>query len=503
MLKSVLNYLERSEDRFPDKEAVIDERGSDTYRGLTEQARRVGTFLAERGLKENGVVAVLIGKNRAALKAFWGAVYAGGIYAPLDCHAPAARLKLILEVLQPSFLLTDAENREKAMELADSGKVIGLEEALETAADRPLLERIQKRRIDLDPAYIICTSGSTGIPKGVVISHRAVIDFTEEASEAMDFSEKEIFANQAPFYFDASVPDLYCSVRNGAALHIIPEKWYSFPIKVLEYIRAHEVNAIFWVPSALIVTANLRALGEVDVSCLKKVMFCGEVMPTKQYNIWKKYLPGARYVNYYGPSETTYASTYYIIDRVFSNDEALPIGRAAENTGVLILDEEDRPCGIGQVGELCIRGSGVALGYYNNPEKTKEVFVQNPLTPCYQDIMYRTGDLVRENESGEIEYVGRKDFQIKHMGYRIELGEIEAAAMGGKGVKRCCCLYNERKQKILLLYAGQIGQEELKEVLKARVPEYMVPGAIVRLEEIPMNANGKIDRKLLGEQYGK
>ena len=145
----------------------------------------------------------------------------------------------------------------------------------------------------------------------------------------------------------------------------------------------------------------------------------------------------------------------------------------------------------------------MALGYYNNPEKTKEVFVQNPLTPCYQDIMYRTGDLVRENESGEIEYVGRKDFQIKHMGYRIELGEIEAAAMGGKGVKRCCCLYNERKQKILLLYAGQIGQEELKEVLKARVPEYMVPGAIVRLEEIPMNANGKIDRKLLGEQYGK
>lgn len=502
MLKSVLDYLEQSEAAYPDKVAVVDTKGSDTYAELADKARRVGTFLSGKGLGLNDVAVVLLGKERSALSAFWGAAYAGAVYAPMDCHAPVERLKLIMEVLRPACVLTDEENREKALELVPSGKVFLLEEAYVVEPDRERLSEIQKQRIDTDPVYIICTSGSTGVPKGVVISHRAVIDFTEEASEAMEFSEKEAFANQAPFYFDASVPDLYCTIRNGATLHIIPEKWFSFPIKVLEYIRENGVNAIFWVPSALIVTANLRALREVDVTCLKKIMFCGEVMPVKQYNMWKKYVPDAKYVNYYGPSETTYASTYYVIDRDFQDEEALPIGRAAANTGVLILNEENKSCAPGETGELCIRGSGVSLGYYNNPEKTNEVFVQNPLSPFYRDIMYRTGDLVKVNDRGEIEYVGRKDFQIKHMGYRIELGEIEAAAMSVEGMERVCCIYHQKKQMIVMLYQGKTDVENVKARLRDKLPEYMLPGSIVELDEMSMNANGKIDRKLLKEKYG-
>lgn len=497
MLKSVLDYLEQSENNFPDKLAVVDEKGSDTYAGLADKARRVGTFLSEKGVRCNDVVVVLLEKERAALPAFWGANYAGAVYAPMDCHAPVGRLQLIMEVLQPACILTDEENYDKALELTSADNVYLLEEAFRKTPDGNRLAAIQGQRIDTDPVYIICTSGSTGVPKGVVISHRAVIDFTEEASESMEFSREEVFANQAPFYFDASVPDLYCTIRNGATLHIIPEKWFSFPIRVLEYIRDNGVNAIFWVPSALIVTANLRALGEVDVTCLKKIMFCGEVMPVKQYNMWKKYVPDAKYVNYYGPSETTYASTYYVIDREFENEEALPIGRAALNTGVLILSENDRPCEPGETGELCIRGSGVALGYYNNPEKTKEVFVQNPLASFYRDIMYRTGDLVKENARGEIEYVGRKDFQIKHMGYRIELGEIEAAAVNASGVSRAGCIY--RDNRIVLFYEGKAQEAELQQALQERLPDYMLPQEYILLQQLPLNANGKIDRIYLKE----
>lgn len=504
MYTSVLQYLENSARDYESKAALIDGELQVSYGQLQTQARSIGTFLAGKIGSDRKPVIVLMEKCAQAVITFWGILTGGNIYVPLDAHAPVDRINLIVDFIEPAMVIVDEPYREKAAQLHISQeKIFFYEELPKTRIDDILLAGIARNIIDTDPAYIICTSGSTGVPKGVVISHRAIIDFTEEASMVMEFSEREIFANQAPFYFDASVPDLYCTVRNGATLHIIPHSMYSFPIRLLEYLRDHQVNAIYWVPSALIVVANLRALGEVDISCLKKVMFCGEVMPTKQLNMWRKHLPDAKYVNYYGPSETTYASTYYVIDREFGKDEALPIGKPAINTGVLILNDENKQAKQGEIGELCIKGSGVALGYYNNPEKTAEAFVQNPLNTKYREIIYRTGDLVRENERGELEYVCRKDFQIKHMGYRIELGEIEHAAMGMEGMKRACCVYNQRKQTIVLIYEGDAEAAQVKEQIRSKVPEYMVPTVLHQVETMPMNANGKIDRVNLKETYGK
>lgn len=504
MITSVLNYLDRAALEYRDKVALIEKDKSITYGQMSVTAKKIATNLINIVGDKQKPVVVLMDKSLEAVVSFWGILYSGNIYVPMDAFAPMERINKIIDFIQPSAVIMDADFEEKSEGLhVEKELLYRYEELVNGEADANKILEIQRDIIDTDPAYIICTSGSTGIPKGVVIPHRAIIDFTEEASEVMEFSDKEIFANQAPFYFDASVPDLYCTVRNGATLHILSQSMFRFPIQLLEYIKEHQINAIYWVPSALILVANLRALPEVDVTCLKKIMFCGEVMPVKQLNTWRKYVPDAKYVNYYGPSETTYASTYYVIDREFANDEALPIGKPAINTGVLILNDKDEIAGVGEIGELCIRGSGVALGYYNNPDKTAEVFVQNPTNCKYRDIIYRTGDLVKQNDCGEIEYVCRKDFQIKHQGYRIELGEIEYGAMNVKGMRRVCCLYHDKRKQIVLVYEGDAESSEVKEVLKTKVPEYMVPEIIHQLDAMPMNANGKIDRVLLKEKYGK
>lgn len=299
-----------------------------------------------------------------------------------------------------------------------------------------------------------------------------------------------------------SVLDVFSTIRNGATFHIIPKKYFSFPIKLLEYVRDREVNTIYWVPSALSIVANWKALDYVELPKLKKVLFAGEVMPTKQLNMWIKKRPDIFYANLYGPTETTDICTYYVVDRKFKDDETLPIGKHCNNCDVMILTEDNRLAEVGEEGELCARGSFLAMGYYNNPEKTKEVFVQNPLNTAYPEIIYKTGDLVKLNEKGEIIYISRKDYQIKHMGYRIELGEIEAAAGSIEKIKTCVCIYNESEDKIVFIYEGsKMTDSELMNKLSEKLPVYMRPNVIKRIKQIPYNQNGKIDRKLLKQTY--
>ena len=346
---------------------------------------------------------------------------------------------------------------------------------------------------------MLFTSGSTGTPKGVSITHRGVIDCIDWFAETFDICPKDSFANQAPFYFDVSVPDIYLSMKSGAPLYLVPEDLFVQPVRLLEFLREKQINTISWVPSALIVVSKIKAFRSVDLSdILKRVIFCGEVMPNKQLNIWRQYLPNVVYANLYGPTEAVYACTCYIVNREFADDEPLPIGFPMKNTDIMVLDEEEalveEP---GKIGELCVRGTGMAAGYYNNQEKTKEMFVQNPLNHAYEEKIYRTGDLVKYNDCGELVYLSRKDFQIKHLGHRIELGEIETAVSSLSDVTRCCCLYDEKHARICLFLDWDISKEELRPLLENMIPDYMLPGKVIYMENIPLNANGKIDREKL------
>ena len=413
---------------------------------------------------------------------------------------PQSRVDKILEVLKPEIVITTNKLKTNFEKFNFYGSYIIYEETICSEEDETAVKPYTEKIIDTDLLYVLFTSGSTGVPKGVSICHRSVIDYTDWVTETFNITQKDTFGNQAPFYFDNSILDIYSCMKMGATLNIIPKKLFFQPVPLLEYIKYNKINTIFWVPSALIVVSKLKAFRNVDLSdTLKRVLFCGEVMPNKQLNIWRKFLPNVTYANLYGPTEITDACTYYIVDREFSDDEPLPIGIPMSNTDILVLNDEDKLVTDDEVGELCVRGTSLAMGYYNNPEKTRSAFVQNPLNKAVPEIIYRTGDLVRYNEYREIIYISRKDFQIKHLGHRIELGEIETAISSLEEVTLNCCLYDEKNQRIVLFVDAQVDRDYIKERIEKLVPEYMIPGKVIYLENMPINANGKIDRIKLKE----
>lgn len=500
MIKSVLQLLEISTLKYPNKIAFADSSREATYQEFLQNSKKIGSSLANLQ-QTNQPIAIYIDKNVKCLEAMMGTLYSGNFYTILDTASPKERLNHIIETLKPIAIITDQKNLEKAKQLGSSTQTIYIyEELIEEEINENLLKEINQKMIDTDPMYILFTSGSTGVPKGTVISHKSVLAYINWVKEAFDINENTVFGSQTPFYFSMSVTDVFTTILTGATFYIIPKMYFSFPVKLLEFLNEKKINTIYWVPSALSIVANLKALDEVQLPYLQKVLFAGEVMPTKQLNIWIEHLPNVLFANLYGPTETTDICTYYVVDRKFENSESLPIGKHCDNCNVMIINEEGKLAKQGEEGELCVRGSFLAQGYYHNPAQTQKVFVQNPLNQAYPEIIYKTGDIVKENERGEIIYLSRKDFQIKHMGYRIELGEIETAINAIEGIVLCACVYDTVNSKIVLFYQGnKLDKKELLEQAKQRLPNYMCPNEIICLDKMPYNANGKIDRKKLKE----
>lgn len=510
MITNILEYLERSADGYPDKTAYADDEKQLTFSRLKELAQKAATGIAAAVHSRHGSLPVMIfmEKSPDTIAAFMSVLMSGNYYVPIDVEMPLHRVSLIINNLDPALIICDSVNHEKMEETAaERVRVLTFEELCGAEPDFELLERIRVDHIDTDPAYAIYTSGSTGIPKGVLVSHRSLIDYAEHFSSAAGFSADDVAGNQVPFHFDASLIDIYCTLRNGGTMVIIPVQLFSTPARLLEYMDRWKVTVIRWVPSALGMVSAFKALKLCRPASLKKIIFGAEAMPTKCFNYWKSYYPDAFFMQIYGPTEITGICTYYIVDRDFDDSETIPIGCHIKNSDVFLLDEKDALIDKGDTGvtgEICVRGGGLANGYINSPEMTERSFVQNPLNDRYPERIYRTGDLAFYNERGELVFAARKDHQIKHMGHRIELPEIEAAASGMEGMQSAVCVFDEKKNRIIMAYVSDtLDDIGIIEYLKERLPRYMIPNILKKIGSMPLTSGGKTDRMKLKEMLLK
>lgn len=494
--RNVLEYLENTVTRVPDKVAYEDENSGLTFSEVYKASRAIGSFIAGEGLHNEPVV-IFMRKCPEAVAAFFGTVYGGCFYVPIDDEMPAMRIELILESLNPKLMIVDKETAEKAKAFKYEGKTVFYEGVSKGDINDSALADIRSRQIDTDPIYIVFTSGSTGVPKGVVACHRSVIDYIEQLSSVLEFDENTRFGNQSPFYFDACLKELYPTIKFGASTVIVPRQLFMFPIKLVEFLNEKKINTVCWVVSALTMISAFGVLDKVVPEHLRTVAFGSEVFHIKQFNRWVSALPNTKFINLYGPTEATGMSCYYKVNREFVEGDVIPIGRAFDNTEIILLDDNNQRA---NEGEICIRGTCVTLGYYNNPEKTSEVFVQNPLNTRYPELIYRTGDIGKINEYGELQFISRKDYQIKHMGHRIELGEIEVNVNRLDKIYSSCAVYDKEKDRIGLFYVGDLDEKELTNLLRDKLPRYMLPNRTYRLDEMPLTPNGKIDRKLLANK---
>jgi amino acid adenylation domain-containing protein len=502
---NLIEYFEETIIKYSDRIAVSEGKETINFKDLYSAViKTAGNILEKLGGEINKPVAVFLPKSIASVKSNIAITYSGNFYMNLDVKSPETRIRNIIELIKPSLIITNNEYLKKLKDIDEHALTLNIDEDVnQDGYNSDEIIKGLERIIDTDPHCIINTSGSTGTPKGVVLNHKSFIDFIEWSVDTLKIKEDEIVGSLSPLVFDIYSFELCMMMSRGSTIILIPESLSAFPVNILKIMQEKAVSFIFWVPTIMVNIANMDLLSRLGLPDLKTVWFAGEVFPTKQFNYWKRNLQKTKFVNLYGPIEITLDCTYYIVDRELKDDEPIPIGFPCRNTEILILNDQNEIATKNEIGELCVRGTSLAMGYYNNPEKTANAFVQNPLNTSYPEIIYRTGDLVFKNELNEIIFKGRIDSLVKHLGYRIELGEIEHVIINSlKLVENGCVVYNFSKKEIVLFYesASNIETSEIRKKLGEIFPKYMIPTGFIKMNELPRNTNGKVDRLYLSNK---
>ncbi len=497
---NLIELFEESVKKYPQKTAVIDKDREISFSDLRLRSMSLAQKIVDRWHCQNKPVAVFLDKSIESVYSDLGIIYSGNFYMNLDIKTPAERISNILKLVEPQVIVSTTKQIKSISDVIPSstGVILLDEEDWSGYVDESFIIGKLSTIIDTDPSCIINTSGSTGTPKGVVLNHKSFFDFTEWAIDTFRFEDDLVMGSLSPIVFDIYSFELCMLMAKASTLVVLPGNLAAFPAKILDLLDKHHVNFLFWVPTIMVNIANMDLLSIYKLENLKTVWFAGEVFPTKQFNYWHRHLPNTTFANLYGPIEITLDCTYYIVDKDIPDEEPLPIGYACRNTDIIILDNDDNAVKEPNVeGELCVRGTSLAMGYYNNPEKTAAAFVQNPLNKAYPEVIYRTGDIVCYNEDGLIMFKGRKDNIVKHMGYRTDLGEIEHVIINTlKLVKNGCIVYNQSAKEITLFYESEqdIPASVFRKKIGQALPKYMIPTVYNHLEQLQRNTNGKIDR---------
>ncbi|HYT15174.1 MAG TPA: amino acid adenylation domain-containing protein [Burkholderiales bacterium] len=509
----------------PEAIALVFKNTRLTYGALEEASNRLAHLLKEAGCRRGDRVGLLMPKMPAAIVAMLAALKADAIYVPMDPASPAARQARVLEVSDCRCILAagpvgqSLRDAVAAATLRECPIIGWLDEDVPPDTDPVFTLRDLAAYPDAPPAYantdgdvahILFTSGSTGIPKGVMITHASVAHFTRWARAFFGTAPTDRISQHPPLHFDLSTFDIFGTLSAGAELHLVPAELNLLPPKLAQFIREARLVQWFSVPSVLNMMAKFDVVAPGDFPDLRRLLWCGEAIPTPTLIHWMRRLPHVRFTNLYGPTEATIASSYYTVPRCpASEQESIPIGRACDGEELLVLDGQLRPVAPGEIGDLYIRGVGLSPGYWRDPEKTRGVFLPYPGGAGPLDRIYKTGDLARRGADGLFYFLGRADTQIKTRGYRIELGEIEAALHSLPGLResavvairsegfegwQICCAYVPAPD------CG-VSAQSLRRNLAALLPGYMLPSRWMRHDVLPKNANGKIDRPRLRNAF--